>query len=61
MMVNHVDTIVEFSSILNLMWENEESQVAYSSLSHLLKRLKKKLPDELIENIYGEGYRITSS
>ena len=61
MMVNHVDTIVAFSSILNLMWENEESQVAYSSLSHLLKRLKKKLPDELIENIYGEGYRITSS
>ena len=58
--VRQVDKIVVFSSIANLMWENEESQVAYSSLSHLLKRLKKKLPEELIENIYGEGYRITS-
>jgi len=61
LMVKHVDIIVTFSSISNLMWENEESQIAYSSLSHLLKRLKKKLPDELIENIYGEGYRIASS
>jgi len=59
-MVRHTDTIVQFSTIENLLWEDEESEVAYSSLSHLLKRLKKKLPDELIENIYGEGYRITS-
>jgi DNA-binding response OmpR family regulator len=59
-MVQQVDDIVTFVSIENLIWENEESDIAYSSLSHLLKRLKKKLPDELIENIYGEGYRITS-
>ena len=55
-----VDEIVTFVSIANLIWENEENDIAYSSLSHLLKRLKKKLPEELIENIYGEGYRITS-
>ena len=59
-MVEQVDTVVTFISIANLIWENEESQVAYSSLSHLLKRLKKKLPEELIENIYGSGYRIPS-
>jgi len=60
LMVKQVDNIVAISSITNLIWENEESQIAYSSLSHLLKRLKKKLPEELVENIYGEGYRITS-
>ena len=59
-MVSQVDHIVTFISIANLIWEDEESQVAYSSLSHLLKRLKKKLPEELIENIYGSGYRIPS-
>ena len=59
-MVKQVDEIVAFVSIANLIWENDESHVAYNSLSHLLKRLKKKLPEELIENIYGEGYRITS-
>lgn len=61
LMVKQVDTIVMFSTITNLIWEYEESQIAYSSLSHLLKRLKKKLPEELIENIYSEGYRVTTS
>ena len=59
-MVKKVDEIVTFVSIANLIWEDEEYDIAYSSLSHLLKRLKKKLPEELIDNIYGEGYRITS-
>jgi DNA-binding response OmpR family regulator len=59
-MIKQVDEIVTFISIENLIWEDEESQIAYSSLSHLLKRLRKKLPEELIDNIYGEGYRITS-
>lgn len=59
-MIEQVDEIVEFVNIENLLWEDEDHQVAYNSLSHLLKRLKKKLPEELIENIYGSGYRITS-
>jgi len=59
-MIKQVDEIVEFVNIENLLWEDEDHQVAYNSLSHLLKRLKKKLPEELIENIYGSGYRITS-
>jgi len=59
-LLKQVDNVVTFDSLANLLWENEESEVAYSSLSHLLKRLRKKLPEELIENIYGEGYRITS-
>lgn len=59
-MMKQINKIVTLDSITNLIWEDEESTVAYSSLSHLLKRLRKKLPEELIENIYGEGYRITS-
>lgn len=59
-MTQGLNKVVTFDSITNLIWEDEEYRVAYSSLSHLLKRLKKKLPEELIENIYGEGYRITS-
>ena len=58
--LKQVDEIVPFINIANLIWEYEESEIAYSSLSHLLKRLKKKLPEELIDNIYGEGYRTTS-
>jgi len=59
-MMQQLNKVVTFDSITDLIWEDEEYDVAYSSLSHLLKRLRKKLPKELIENIYGEGYRITS-
>lgn len=59
-MMKQVNKVVPFDSITSLIWDFEKSEVAYSSLSHLLKRLRKKLPKELIENIYGEGYKIVS-
>jgi len=60
LMINHIDKIVTPYSIENLLWQNKNSEEVSNSLSHLLKRLRKKLPQELIENIYGEGYRISS-
>ena len=59
-MLKQLNKVVTFNSIINLIWEEDEYDTAYSSLSHLLKRLRKKLPEELIENVYGEGYRISS-
>jgi len=59
-MTQQLNRVITFDSITNLIWEDKAYDVAYSSLSHLLKRLKKKFPEELIENIYGEGYRIAS-
>lgn len=60
-MIKRLNSIVTFEVIEMLIWEDEDDSDHYSSLSHLLKRLRKKLPEELIENIYGEGYRIHSS
>jgi len=60
-MMQQLNKVVTFDSITDLIWEDEAYDVAYSSLSHLLKRFRKKLPKELIENIYGEGYRINSA
>jgi len=59
-LISQLNQVVTFDTITDLIWEDEEYIVVYSSLSHLLKRLRKKFPEELIENIYGEGYRITS-
>jgi len=58
-LIQQFNKVVTVESITSLIWEDVEYSVAYSSLSHLLKRLRKKLPEELIENIYGEGYRVT--
>ncbi|HIQ28677.1 MAG TPA: response regulator transcription factor [Sulfurovum sp.] len=59
-MMQQCNRVISFESITNLIWEDEEYSIAYNALSHLLKRLRKKFPEELIQNIYGEGYRITS-
>jgi DNA-binding response OmpR family regulator len=59
-LLEQLNRIVTFEVIEALIWQNEDDADHYSSLSHLLKRLRKKLPEELIENIYAEGYRIHS-
>ena len=58
-MIENINNIVTFESIEYLIWGDKDDIDAYSSLSHLLKRLRKKLPKELLESIYGEGYRIS--
>ena len=59
-LVENTNKIIPFSAIEALIWQDSDLEDRRHSLSHLLKRLRKKLPEELIENIYGEGYRIIS-
>ncbi len=59
-MIEQVNFILTTDSIITLIWQNKDSVNHKQSLNHLFKRLRKKLPEELIENIYSEGYRITS-
>jgi len=59
-LIENLNRIVTFYIIEELLWNGEtvEEVDKHASLRQLLKRLRKKLPEELVENIYGEGYRI---
>lgn len=58
-LIENLNRIVTFYVIEELIWQGETEEVdKHASLRQLLKRLRKKLPEELVENIYGEGYRI---
>lgn len=59
-MIEQLNSTINIDTIISRIWKNEDDIEHASSLNHLLKRLRKKLPEELIENIYSEGYRITS-
>ena len=59
-LVERLDSIVTPGIIEALIWQDEDVKDYATSLSHLIKRLRKKLPEALIENVYGEGYRILS-
>ncbi len=43
--------------IANELWSNNED-ISTNALNPIMSRLKKKLPEVLIDNIYGIGYRI---
>jgi len=59
-LIENLNSIVTLYIIEELLWYGEtvEEVDKHASFRQLLKRLRKKLPEELIENIYGEGYRI---
>lgn len=44
-----------------LQEDNFDKDLSTNSIKSLLKRLRKKLPENLIENIYGQGYRLNTS
>ncbi len=58
-LIDNINTVITITMIENSVWKDDGAD-HHISFSHLLKRLRKKLPEELIENIYGEGYRILS-
>lgn len=44
--------------ILNYLWSDDETVPDVNNLKNIISRLRKKLPNLDIENIYGFGYRI---
>jgi len=57
LLIGQINKIVTYDSIEHDIWKDDYTSTR-SALSHLIKRLRKKLPLPLFENIYGEGYRI---
>ncbi|HIQ27862.1 MAG TPA: response regulator transcription factor [Sulfurovum sp.] len=58
LLITQANKIVTYENIEHDIWRNDYTKDTRSALSHLIKRLRKKLAEPLFENIYGEGYRI---
>jgi len=50
---------VSFGEIYDALWGVDRHLASTHNLNPIISRLKKKLPDNLITNIYGFGYRFT--
>ncbi|BAF73316.1 response regulator transcription factor [Sulfurovum sp. NBC37-1] len=61
LLTDNLNHIVNKDEIIHSLWDYEVCEDPYNAFGHFLKRLRKKLPEALIENLYGEGYRISSS
>jgi DNA-binding response OmpR family regulator len=50
---------VSFEEIYDSLWGEDRHLASTHNLNPIISRLKKKLPDDVITNIYGFGYRFT--
>ncbi len=60
-LIYNKSNILSHNSILNILWDDTETEATVNILNPIISRLKKKLPEELIESIYGIGYKLVSS
>lgn len=54
---SHKNRLFTYDEIFEYVWDNEE-EINLNSLKNIIKRLRKKLPEDTIVNIFNEGYKI---
>jgi len=57
LLISHKNRVFTYDQIFEYVWGYEES-VSINSIKNIVKRLRKKLPDNTIQNIFNEGYKL---
>jgi len=59
LLISNRNLTFSIDEIFNAVYEdNYDKDLSIDSVKSLLKRVRKKVPNNLIKNVYGEGYRI---
>jgi DNA-binding response OmpR family regulator len=59
LLISNRNITFSIDDIFNVVYDDYfEKDLSIDSVKSLLKRIRKKVPSDLIKNIYGEGYRI---
>ena len=62
LLLQYDDKVCTISEITYCLWDEEFEQKDYiSNLKNIISRIRNKIPEIIIENIYGLGYRIKIS
>ena len=57
LLISHKNRVFTYDQIFECVWGYEES-VSINSIKNIVKRLRKKLPENTIQNIFNEGYKL---
>ena len=57
LLISHKNRVFTYDQIFEYVWGYEES-VSINSIKNIVKRLRKKLPDNTIQNIFNDGYKL---
>ena len=58
---SNLNSPVSSISIFNKLYANSNKEFSEYAITSLVKRLRAKIPDNIIQNEYGVGYKITST
>jgi len=58
LLFSHKHRVFTYDEIFEYVWDFEE-EIGQNSLKNMVKRLRKKLPEDTIVNIFNEGYKIS--
>ena len=57
LLFSHKNRVFSYDDIFEYLWEYDE-KISLNGLKNIIKRLRKKLPDDTIVNVFNEGYKI---
>ena len=57
-LINNIGQAVTIHDIINFVWEDFSFEISFESVKSQVKYLRKKLPNDLITNVYGVGYML---
>ncbi len=60
LLVNYINQIVNYKIIEQIVWLNKDQSMSSTSLRTLVKKLRKKVKYNIIENIPKQGYRLNT-
>ena len=58
LLFSHKNRVFKYDEIFDYVWEFDET-LTINGLKNIVKRLRKKLPENTILNIFNEGYKIS--
>lgn len=61
LLISNQNQIVTYSEIERIVWDEYDEVMTSMALRTIVKNLRKKISSEFIENISGQGYRVSSN
>ena len=58
LLLSVTDKVYSVDEIISYIWEDNDEMQDIKNLKNIISRLRKKIPELIIENVYGLGYKV---
>lgn len=58
LLISHPNRVFSYDEIFFYVWNNVNEETSINALKNLIRRVRKKIPHDIIQNIFNEGYKI---